>query len=454
MNRTRLAVVFWASMVGCGGPNAPPAAPPVLPAATSSAQQAPEPPATALPSSSTSRSTLDVTGPRERSAQAPDRPAPLLAEGRPVDWWFAFKFNTATFSGCPGTKACPFGGQPKAYPRGEGEQFAVASSDEPTLHMNSACIGESVTDPVGATFAQIYKGTYSYVLWNDQFYDDPKIAGCSKSCSAPWGHSKGAVAWNSDGEGVVMQVTTPSWPASGHESHARTDGNTLGCVTDDNVLVSQHFFALKLSHDDLVKVLTALANASVVTNPADPQIAKNGGPGDVQKLVRSLGHKAGGASPTKDALSTGVTLLSKPSALHVPPWQMVSALLGGVSLRTGTWWESANKIPSTTGRTKVACWDDSLAKPGPVEIATTGTWNQRAIGLKGGACKDCNHAKIGVVTDASSSTVIFGDMNQEGALSGDCSVSQNGRGGLFFVVDNAKLHKSIAGLLEGSSDGR
>jgi hypothetical protein len=25
--------------------------------------------------------------------------SPLLAEGKPVDWWFAFKFNAATFPG-------------------------------------------------------------------------------------------------------------------------------------------------------------------------------------------------------------------------------------------------------------------------------------------------------------------------------------------------------------------
>lgn len=443
-------LVLGSWLAACGGAAAPPVAPAPAPAASA-------PPATAPPTtvpSSSALSTLNVTSPRARSRAALDGPAPLLAAGQPVNWWFAFKFNTATLAGCSGTKTCPFGGQPQPYPRGEGEQFAVASSDDPTLHQNSACVGESETDPVGATFGQIYRGTYSYVLWNDQFYDDPKITGCSKSCSAPWGHSKGAVAWNAEGEGVVMQVTTPSWPAAGRAANPRADGNTLGCVSDDNVLVSQHFFALRLSHDDLLKLLAALANASVVTNPKNPQVVQNGGPDDVQILVRNLGHKAGGTSPTKDALSTGVTLLSKPSALHVPPWQMVSSLLGGVWLRAATWWESANKLPSTTARTKISCWDDSLAKPGAVEVATTGTWNQDPIGLKGGACKDCNHAKIGVVTDASSSAVVFGDMNQEGALSGDCGVSQNGRGGLFFVVENAKLHTSVAGLLAGSAAPR
>jgi hypothetical protein len=54
------------------------------------------------------------------------------------------------------------------------------------------------------------------------------------------------LAWNADGDGLIMQVTTPSWPAAGSKSSPRkTDGNTLGCVKDNNVLVSQHFFALR-----------------------------------------------------------------------------------------------------------------------------------------------------------------------------------------------------------------
>src|SRR5260370_5915924 len=128
------------------------------------------------------------------------------------------------------------------------------------------------------------------------------------------------LSWNSAGEGKVLQVCTPSWPASGNaKSPRKTDGNTLGCVLDDDVLVSQHFFALKLTKDDLVKVLSALQNASVVTDPKNPQIVKNGGPADVQKLVEKLGTKSTGKAFTKDVLSTGVELISKPSNLNVPP---------------------------------------------------------------------------------------------------------------------------------------
>ncbi len=48
--------------------------------------------------------------------------------------------------------------------------------------------------------------------------------------------------------------------------------------------------------------------------------------------------------------------------------------------------------------------------------------------------------------------VIFGDMNQQGALSEpDCDSSQNGRGGLFFVVPDAQLFNSVRDLLQGQT---
>ena len=106
------------------------------------------------------------------------------------------------------------------------------------------------------------------------------------------------LAWNEAGEGLVMQVSTPSWPAAGSNKFPRkSDGNTLGCVKDDDVEVSQHFFSLKLTKDDTVKVLQALQNASVVTDPANPQIVQNGGPADIQQLVGQLGKKSSARSP-------------------------------------------------------------------------------------------------------------------------------------------------------------
>ncbi len=385
-------------------------------------------------------------------AQTSAAPTPLLAKGHPVNWWFVFKLNSKTFPGCGDTaqRLCPFGGDPQDYVLGQ--QYVYASSEAQTLKKGDGCVGATEADPVGVTFDQVYNGPYYYVIWNDQFYDDPAIGGCTESCGSPWGHSKGMVAWNDAGDGFVLQVTTPSWPAAGSKRFSRkSDGNTLGCVKDDNVKVSQHFFALKLTKSDLVNVLNALKNASVVTDPTNRQVVNNGGPKDVQALISSLGKKSKSKSITKVQLSSGVGLISKPSALHVPPWQMVSAELGGVSIRTATWW-AAPYIYSTTASTAIKCWDSGLGDPGAVEIATSGQWDGTTFGLKGGPGPNFNHAKFGVSTTGDNHFSIFGDMNQQGTLSGtNCGSSQNGRGGLFYIIENKDLSESLASLIKGDS---
>ncbi len=380
-------------------------------------------------------------------------PEPRLSGGHSVDWWFVFKLNSKSFSGCGegAQRACAFGGTVQKY-KTFGQQYVYASSENRSLQQGSGCAGETTTDPLGATFDEVYNGAFNYVVWNDQFYSDPPIQGCGDNCGGPWGHSKGMLSWNAAGDGLVLQVTTPSWPAAGSATLPRkTDGNTLGCVKDNDVEVSQHFFALKLTKSDLLKVLEALENASVVTDTNNAQIVRNGGPEDVQQAVGKLGVKSNSTTMKKELLSSGVALISKPSHLNVPPWQMVSAVLGGVSLRTATWWANPT-IPPTTSSTPIACWDPSLGHAGPVDIATTGTWNGVSIGLKGGPGPDFNHAKLGVSTSGENFYSIFGDMNQQGSLSGpNCASSQNGRVGFFYVIVDQTPFDSITHLIHGES---
>ncbi|MGA7674934.1 MAG: deoxyribonuclease II family protein [Rhizomicrobium sp.] len=382
-------------------------------------------------------------------------PVPLLKSGQPVDWWFMFKLNSAEFPGCGGDahRVCLFGGdvQTKGYTH-FGQQFVYASSANHVLQKGNGCAGDSVNDPLGATFNEVYNGHYHYVVWNDQFYDDPKISG-----GGNWGHSKGMLAWDDNGDGLVLQVTTPSWPAAASAVHPRqTDGNTLGCVTDNDVEVSQHFFALKLTKDDVVKVLQALANASVVTDPSVIQITDNGGPNEISSLVAKLGEKITSKTVLKVRLSSGVMVMSKPSDLLVPPWQLVSAELGGIDLRVATWW-MAPAIYSTTTQTKLTCWREDLGAPGAVAIATSGEWNKTVFGLQGGNAPDRNHAKIGVSTSGNARYTIFGDMNQQGTVTGigtgpkKCAHSQNQRGGLFFVMDDDTLWTSVTSLVKGDT---
>ncbi len=192
-------------------------------------------------------------------------------------------------------------------------------------------------------------------------------------------------------------------------------------------------------------------NASVVTNPGNPQLVNNGGPPEIQDAVKALGKKSKATKVFKTQLSAGIGVLSKPSSLHVPPWQLVSSQLDRVSLRVASWWTNP-AIASTKASTPIDCWDSSLPKPGAVQIATSGHWQDTVFGLKGGGGPDFNHAKVGVSTSGAHHFVILGDMNQQGALSdSNCGRSQNGRGGLFFVVDDPGLWASVTDLLDGKS---
>jgi Deoxyribonuclease II len=422
-------------------------------------------------------------------AFAADAPAPLLAkDGAPVEWWFAFKFNSSkTFAGCePARKEraeekgetvrqCIFGGVVQTKPA-FGQQFAFASSEDGALRQGKGCAGATLTDPIGATFDQVYNGSFHYLIWNDQFYRDPAVSACTgDSCGAPWGHSKGLLAWNDAGDGFVMQVSTPAWPRSGSsqfDTRKGNKGNTLGCNSSNNNLrASQHFFALRLKHDGLVKVLDGLKNASVVTDPTSLQIVRNGGPQDVQERVRALGKR----QTSKDeqiivtALSSDVMMISKPSGLQVPPWQMVSSLLNSeadatqsnAAERAATWWTKP-WIPTTTKSTRVSCWDDTWAadtdntgkkrlptrKPGAVEIAKSGVWDEQDINL----IAPSNHAKIGTAVAGDKKYAIFGDLNQQGGIAPPgCGKSQNARGGLFFAVANDKLFEGVKDLIHGAT---
>ena len=372
----------------------------------------------------------------------------------PVDWMFAFKFNSKSFPPTPESTLPTvgiFGGtieKYEEYRNGHCQEYVFATSASESLTRGRGCLGATDNDPLGATFGQIYNNSdYFYVLWNDQLNGNPIANGYS-----PLGHSKGIMAWNDNGHGMVLQTTTPSWPASGSSAAPRkNDGNTLGYINDDNVEESQNFFALKLSKDDVINVLKALNNASVVTNVSEPSIVKNGGPTDIQELVNMLGKKSTSTMLVEVTLSTSnVKLISKPSYLNAPPWQMVSARLNGLNLRVASWW-AYPKIPSTKGGEMPACWNSALGIPGAVEIATTGNWEGTSLGLEGGRGENYNHAKIGISTDPSKPVCIFGDMNQQGALSGDCKISQNGRGGLFYVLENKKLFDSLTSLLKGDT---
>src|SRR5205814_2261302 len=113
------------------------------------------------------------------------------ARGHPVEWWFMFKFNAAAFPGCAGRaqRICRFGGKVRTEDTFS-QQYVFASNENATLQPGGGCAGDTAGDPLGATFDGVYKGSFNYVIWNDQFYNDPLA-----NRSGPWGHSKGILAW-------------------------------------------------------------------------------------------------------------------------------------------------------------------------------------------------------------------------------------------------------------------
>jgi len=249
-----------------------------------------------------------------------------------------------------------------------------------------------------------------------------------------------------------MHVTTPDWPGSGDPTQPRTQqGNTLGCVVDDNVEVAQHFFALRLpSAADTQEVLLALQKASVVTDPSNSQLVKlSDSPAELASLANGLAQLDTSVVPFQSTLSSSVKLLAKPQALHVPVWQLISSLVG-VPLRTATWWTNP-PVPSAHAG-EPGCWSAELASPSEVQIATSGQWQGTKFSLAGGLGQDSNHAKMG--HSLGGSLAIVGDMNQQGSYSPEmrkCSSSQNGRGGIFFVLDDSVLHDGLVQLMTGDT---
>ena len=150
---------------------------------------------------------------------------PLTEKGKPVDWWFAYKFNVTSFRGCGDgapKRVCLFGNTINAKVGANfSQQYVFASSgggDKGKLTMGKGCLGMTTTDPVGATFNSSSTNSSPFfldlerpVLWR------PRRSQAAAKATAihPWGHSKGMLAWNENGDGLVLQVTTPSWPAAG-----------------------------------------------------------------------------------------------------------------------------------------------------------------------------------------------------------------------------------------------
>ena len=98
------------------------------------------------------------------------------------------------------------------------------------------------------------------------------------------------------------------------------------------------------------------------------------------KALADLGVKSKSTRYDRPAIERSA-LISRPSKLNVPPWRWSRRPLGGVPLRTATWWATADLVDH--GIDQADFLEHELGQPGAVEVATTGPWNGKEFGLTG-----------------------------------------------------------------------
>ena len=118
------------------------------------------------------RSGLTVALLASCGASAAVAPVPLLAKGQPTDWWFVFKFNSSkSFAGCgPREEGRKRKRMPKTVsassaarcrPRAGSASSSRSRSRTTQAEGREGCTGATLTDPVGATFDQVYNGSFN-----------------------------------------------------------------------------------------------------------------------------------------------------------------------------------------------------------------------------------------------------------------------------------------------------
>jgi hypothetical protein len=86
-----------------------------------------------------------------------------------------------------------------------------------------------------------------------------------------------------------------------------------------------------------------------------------------------------------------------------------------------------------------------VKRPGASEIATSGEDDHPLVSKAGS-----NHGKIGVSIERKALLDLWGH-ESAGSVTGSCDSSQNGRGGLFFVVEDKVLTTDLTNLIGGDT---
>ncbi|KAG7378658.1 hypothetical protein PHYPSEUDO_009788 [Phytophthora pseudosyringae] len=215
-----------------------------------------------------------------------------------------------------------------------------------------------------------------------------------------------------------------------------------------------------------------------VQEPSDPMKAefrlKLSGDAPQEEKARVFEPLAEGHALTDfrgDEEEEEVLVLVKSPRAAVPPWALVAEMLDS-DVSVASWWDGSYGIPTIcagdlyTNSSHEFCLNDPPtgvelnadgSAPYNIENLMQATWRMSdgstnlTWQLVGGRVPDGNHAKWGLTTprsggvNTSNAYVTFGDLNMEGfPCSKSCNGSQAGRGGSFFSLRQATLHKSLS----------
>ena len=217
----------------------------------------------------------------------------------------------------------------------------------------------------------------------------------------------------------------------------------------------------------------------------------NSNDSDWNKLLKKAGefvYQENGQSAlesfkTNGSNPTNISIIAKSPADVRPPWAIVANYLS-TDLSVSGWWDNLNGTPSycagrnyesATNQLCLNSYNKEIEEKYSILEKNTPKYNvERIIGLTVHDIPDPlntgnvisrsftqygkiwyvgNHAKWGISTPRSGKdekyTVVFGDMNGGGyPAAQNCNSHQFGRGGLFFAIQNKKLHKSLVKMIE------
>ena len=391
---------------------------------------------------------------------------PIDWNGNPVDWWIAIKLPADLLNNSCPSPICTGSTYPDSY---SGLACLYADANTPAF-VYKTCLGQG-NDALSNTLNQIWDGSSGsspyFQIWNDQFNVGMHSPDKSQGCEAPGAHSKGALAYDDDGNGWYLSATTPAFP----DISTTPPENALGCQSDNNLKLAQQFFCFSLGSSDFQKLASTM-NVCRFCARCDPasscQNLDSSDLGTTLATAFDYDNNKGSSDCLYANISTfgvdgatplAITAVMKGNQALVSPWSLVATVLQ-TDLSVVSFWLASPLLPTICAGD---IWSDNCLRAsinGSTlalnDYSVENIMKLTASGVSFNATEGQNHMKWGVGTPhdgSSSSWVIFGSMNQQGSAgdnacdSGCAPGAQNGRGGDFFAFANATLWKSLTQMV-------